>query len=162
MKQLAFIHVAPLALLIGLLPLACKDTSPCDAGEKATGIGCFPEDKGGSAGKSSSTAGSDSGGAPATSDGGAPPASGAGVPDTGTGGSGVEPWGNPDATWGSHCEANKDCGPDAPICATAPLFYCTQVDCQEGEANFGVCPTGWDCFKYLDNPAICFNPDAGK
>lgn len=151
MKQLAFISVA----LLGLLPLACKDESPCDDNQKATGIGCFPIETAGSAGKASTTAGSNAGGAPASE---------GGAPDTGTGagGSGIEPWGNPDATWGSHCEANKDCGPEAPICATTPLFYCTQLDCQEGEANFGVCPTGWDCFKYLDNPAICFNPDAGK
>lgn len=152
MKQLAFISLS----LVALLPLGCKDTSPCDPGQKVTGIGCFPE-TGGTGGKPSSVAGSDAGGAPISSDGGAGEAL-AGADS----GAGIEPWGNPDATWGSYCEANKDCGPDAPICATAPLFYCTQIDCQEGEANFGVCPDGWDCFKYEDNPAICFNPNAGK
>jgi len=126
--------------LLGLVPLACKDTDPCDPGQEATGIGCFPiKSDGGSAGKSSAAveAGADAGGA----------------------GSGVEPWGNPDATWGSHCDTNKDCGPDAPICATAPFNYCSQIDCQDGEANAGVCPDTWTCFKFEPYPAICTDPN---
>ncbi|HVY27876.1 MAG TPA: hypothetical protein VHB79_15075 [Polyangiaceae bacterium] len=130
MKYLALFTLG----VLGLLPLACKDTDPCDPGQEIKGTGCFPimsSDTG-----STGDAGADAGGA-----------------------AGVEPWGNPDATWGSHCDRNKDCGPDAPICATAPFNYCSQIDCQDGEANAGVCPDTWTCFKFEPYPAICTDPN---
>lgn len=63
----------------------------------------------------------------------------------------------PEAMFGDTCKTNDDCGGLAPICATDPLFYCSQIDCEAGEANEGACPEGWRCFKYLDNPSACVN-----
>lgn len=141
MKYLALVTFG----LLGLLPLACKDTDPCDPGQEIKSTGCFPVKPSGSAGKGS------------VSNGGEPSAE-AGA-SAGGAGSGVEPWGNPDATWGSPCEHNAECGPDAPICATAPFNYCSQIDCQDGEANAGVCPDTWVCFKFEPYPAICTDPN---
>ena len=63
----------------------------------------------------------------------------------------------PEVPFGTPCQTNDDCGAPAPVCATDPLFYCSQIECQEGEANEGACPEGWRCFKYLDNPSACVN-----
>lgn len=120
---------------LSLVPFGCKDNDPCDPGQEFVAIGCFPV-AAGSAGKSSAEAGA----------GGAEDAGGA---------SGVEP-----PTFGTACATNADCGGDAPICATDPLFYCSQIDCQDGEANAGSCPADWVCFKYLDNPSACVNPSS--
>jgi len=142
------------SILLGLLGLSlvslgCKDDDPCDPGQEFIAIGCFPV-TGGSAGKS-----------------GTVPAAGAadelggatGEPNAG-GAAGVDPPGNPDAMFGTSCTTNADCGGDARVCLTDPLFYCSQIDCQEGEPNAGSCPTGWTCFKYLDNPSACVNPSS--
>jgi hypothetical protein len=59
--------------------------------------------------------------------------------------------------YGTVCQSNAQCGGPAPICATDPLNYCSQIDCEAGEANEGICPAGWRCFKYQDNPSICVN-----
>jgi hypothetical protein len=136
---------------LSLVPLGCKDDDPCDPGQEFVAIGCFPI-QGGGAGKSST--------GPAA--GGADDAGGAsGVEPSSPGGaSGVEPPGNPDATFGTTCATNADCGGDAPVCATDPLFYCSQIECQDGEANAGSCPADWICFKYLDNPSACVNPSS--
>ena len=138
-------YLALFTLGLGLLPLSCKDTDPCDPGQEIKSTGCFPIKTGGSAGKTSSADGGETSAEAGASAGGA--------------GSGVEPWGNPDATWGSPCERNAECGPDAPICATAPFNYCSQIDCQDGEANAGVCPDTWVCFKFEPYPAICTDPN---
>jgi hypothetical protein len=121
-------------------PLGCKDEEPCDPGWVAIDTGCWPEDVGGSGG-ASAVATPEAG---ASGDAAAPIAGGAG-----------EPTGNPDATFGTPCETNDDCGGPAPICATDPLFYCSQIECQEGEANEGACPADWTCFKYMENPSAC-------
>lgn len=143
MKYLALVTFG----LLALLPVGCKDTDPCDVGQEAKATGCFPIQAGGSnAGKSGAggEASAEAGAAAGGVDSGAPM---------------VEPWGNPDATWGSPCERNAECGPDAPICATAPFNYCSQIDCQDGEANAGVCPETWVCFKLEPYPAICTDPN---
>ncbi len=138
--------------LLGVLGLCaaaagCKDKDPCDPGFEFDAIGCFPVN-GGGAGKTSGPQA------------GAPDAGGAdGAPDAG-GASGIEPPGNPDAMFGTTCATNADCGGDAPVCATDPLFYCSQIECQDGEANAGSCPADWVCFKYLDNPSACVNPSS--
>jgi hypothetical protein len=137
----ALTGMAALALLAGL-PLACKDDSPCDPGQEATGVGCFPikMTEGG------------------TSNGGPTPEAGAGAvagADTSAGAPG-----NPDATFGTKCQSNADCGGDAPICATDPLWYCSQINCDDGEENAGACPADWVCFKYGDNPSACVNPSS--
>jgi hypothetical protein len=123
-----------------LLPLACRDESPCDDDQDSIGTGCFAKKvdepaEGGSNGVA-----------------GAP--SGAGAP----GG----PSGNPDATFGTPCTLDDDseCGGPAPVCATDPLFYCIQIDCLEGEANEGACPSDWTCYKQAGSPSACINLSA--
>ena len=141
---------AALFALLGALSLlgACKDDSPCDPGQEIKGTGCFPIAAGGSGGKS------------ALPQAGAPDAGGAGTDEPMAGASGIEPPGNPDAMFGTTCQTNADCGGPAPICATDPLFYCSQIECQDGEVNAGACPADWVCFKYLDNPSACVNPSS--
>ncbi|RYZ09478.1 MAG: hypothetical protein EOO73_04065 [Myxococcales bacterium] len=117
-------------LVLGLLP-GCRDDDPCDEGQESTGTGCFPRSSGGSGGLSAAPAGGASG------EGGAAPS------------------GNPDATFGTACESDADCGSEAPVCDDQQFHYCLQVECQEGEANEGACPTDWTCFKYQDNPSAC-------
>jgi hypothetical protein len=133
------------SLLTGTLLLAltgaCKDEEPCDPGQVSIGTVCFPAEAGGVAGTGAAQAG-------ATSD-----AAGAAAGGEAAAG---EP-GNPDASFGTPCETNTDCGGDAPVCATDPLFYCSELECGAGEANEGVCPEGWTCLKYLDNPSACVN-----
>jgi hypothetical protein len=132
--------LAVLALL-GLLaaPAGCKDSDPCDPGEQAIGTACFPVAMGGSAGGTSEP------------EAGAPSAGGAADGGAGPGA------GNPDATFGTPCHANAECGGDAPVCATDPLFYCTQLDCKDSEANAGACPDGWTCVLLPPNPSACVN-----
>ncbi len=135
--------IALLALLNVLVTPGCKDEDPCDAGQESVGTACYPVATGGSAGSASAPE------AGASNEGGA---ADGGTPD------GIEPPGNPDAVFGDTCETNADCGGDSPICATAPLFYCSQIDCAEGEANDGACPAGWTCFpKAADHPSACVN-----
>jgi len=50
-------------------------------------------------------------------------------------------------TFGKTCTAQSDCGGDAPVCAAPHAPYCTQIMCNPGEANAGVCPPGWTCFQ---------------
>jgi len=123
-----------------LLAVACKDEEPCDDGQDSIGTGCFakPSAAGGSGGSDST------------------PEPGAGASGE-AGASDIEPPGNADAMFGTACQTNADCGGPAPICATDPLFYCSQIECQEGEANEGTCPEGWSCFKYMENPSACVN-----
>jgi hypothetical protein len=138
--------LALLLLAFGALPLGCKDEDPCDPGQELVGTGCFPIASGGSAGSSSGTPG----GAPSE-------AGAAGEASPGGSGSGIEPPGNPDAMFGTTCASNADCGGPAPICATDPLYYCTQIDCLEGEENAGVCPANWVCIHIAPNPSACVN-----
>lgn len=130
--------------LLGVLvaPPACKDKEPCDEGQDSIGTGCFPQAAGGSSAGSSSKP-----------EAGAP--SDAGAADGG--GGNAAPVGNPDATFGTACESDAECGGDAPVCATDPLFYCTQLDCKDGEANAGACPEGWTCLLLPPNPSACVN-----
>jgi hypothetical protein len=127
-----------------LATLACKDGEPCDPGMESIGTACFVEQvepsEGGSSGMDEPLAGA--------------PSSEAGAPS--------QPGGNPDATFGTPCMLDDDseCGGPAPVCATDPLFYCIQIDCQEGEANEGACPEGWTCYKQEGSPSACINLNA--
>ncbi|MES1189411.1 MAG: hypothetical protein ABUL60_36680 [Myxococcales bacterium] len=135
---------ALLGLLTALVALsACKDEQPCDPGQEAIGTACYPVAAGGSA-----TAGSSSGSqaGEVSSEGGA-----------GDGSGGDAASGNPDATFGTPCQSDAECGGDAPVCATDPLFYCTQLDCKDGETNAGACPDGWSCVLLPPNPSACVN-----
>jgi len=134
--------LAPLCLCALLIPLSCKDNDPCDPGQELVGTGCFPIPAAGGAPGAGGLGDSTPGGAGASA-GGAP--------------SGIEPPGNPDATFGTKCQSNADCGGPAPICATDPLFYCTQIDCLAGEANADVCPDQWVCLHFPPQPSACVN-----
>jgi hypothetical protein len=128
-------------LAVPCLPLACRDGDPCDPGQDLIGTFCYDHASGGAA----------SGGA--TSDAGAAQAE-AGANE---GGAPQESGNNPNATFGTPCTDVSQCGGPAPICVPAPLNYCSQLDCHDGEANAGVCPAKWTCYKYLDNPWTCVN-----
>lgn len=129
-----------LLALLGLLvaPPGCKDSEPCDPGQESIGTACFLAATGGSAPQAGSS--NDAG----ASDGGAPSG-------------GESAMGNPDATFATPCESDADCGGDAPVCATDPLFYCTQLNCKDGEENAGACPDGWSCVLLPPNPSACVN-----
>lgn len=116
--------------LLTLALVACKDEEPCDEGQDSIGTGCFPRASGGSGGSDTPepSAGESSGGAPA---------------------------GNPEATFGTPCESNDDCGGDAPVCDNKMFHYCLQIDCQPGEKNAGTCPEGWSCISSEGNPSAC-------
>jgi len=145
MKRLTTLmrRAALLALLggSGLLG-ACKDDDPCDPGETERYGQCYP--------------------APAVAGSGGNPASGAagadvgGAADSAAGATSVE------TPFGTECHdapGSADCGGEAPVCADlSPLgqgVYCTQIDCSEGEANAGVCPTGFTCFAVPGYPSVC-------
>ena len=136
--------------LLGLLvaPPACKDKEPCDEGQESIGTGCFPQ---GGSNQGGSSAGSNS-----KPEAGSPAEAGAAGVNEGGGGN-PAPVGNPDATFGTPCTSDAECGGDAPVCATEQLFYCTQLNCQDGEENAGACPDGWTCFTLPPNPSACVN-----
>lgn len=123
---------AAMSAVLGLAllwPLGCKDESPCDDGQVSIGTACFAKEAPGAGGESSE-----------------PPA----------GAAGAAPSGNPDATFRTPCQKDEDCGGDAPVCATDPLFYCSQLECLEGEANAGACPSDWQCIKLDEQtPSAC-------
>ena len=132
--------------VLGLCGLAvgCKDDDPCDPGQIVKNTQCYPAP---AAGGDSSSGGADTGG---TDAGGAPDTAG-GAP-----GSALEtPFGTPCAD----TTASSDCGGDAPKCADlSPLgqsIMCTQSDCSAGEANAGVCPSGFKCFAVPGYPSVC-------
>lgn len=49
---------------------------------------------------------------------------------------------NPNATFGSPCVKQSDCGGIAPICGGPMLPLCTQIQCLDTT----LCPAGWQCF----------------
>jgi hypothetical protein len=125
-------------LFASALSLACKDDSPCDSGEVSIGTGCFAAPTGGSGGGSVAepVGGSTEGGEPSV------------------------PVGNPDATFGTPCATDADCGGDAPLCDNKVFNYCLQTDCAEGEPNEGVCPAGWVCVPKGEDPQTGPHPSA--
>jgi hypothetical protein len=133
MKLVHFGPRAGAALLVALsaLPFGCKDEDPCDPGQELRGTGCFPIATGGSAGSSSQPAA----GAPA--------------------GGATDPGGNPDATFGTPCTSDADCGGDAPVCDNMVFNYCLQINCKDGEENAGACPADWQCVLSPPHPSAC-------
>jgi len=127
-------------VMAALAILGCKDDSPCDEGQEERGAAaCYPLPTGGGAGQA----------------GGAGPAGTTGNVDAGDGGAAA-----PAAAYiGQPCadtETHSDCGEGAPICADLPAgTMCTQVLCQAGEANEGVCPSDWMCLSSAGNPSAC-------
>lgn len=132
---------------VGLLwpGLACKDDEPCDPGQEERSAGaCFPMAMG-----ASGAAGSP----------GAAGTQGSGDdPDAGAGAGGAPP--AVDAEVGQPCAdttGSSDCGGRAPICAPFPAgSTCTQILCQDGEPNAGVCPADAPCVTFGSNPSVCF------
>ena len=59
------------------------------------------------------------------------------------------------SSFGKTCGAMTDCGGDAPICGAPQLPYCTQINCQPGEANAGSCPADYTCFTAPGYPSAC-------
>jgi hypothetical protein len=118
----------------------CKDDSPCDEGFVERGpAACYPLPVGaaGEAG-SSGQAGTTGDDFDAGDGGGAAPA--------------AFYIGQPCADTVSH----SDCGGGAPICADLPAgTMCTQILCQAGEPNQGVCPSDWMCLSSAGNPSAC-------
>ena len=57
--------------------------------------------------------------------------------------------------FGTPCKAMADCPSDAPICAAPKLPYCTQINCEPGEANAGICPAGFTCVHLPGLPSGC-------
>jgi hypothetical protein len=59
------------------------------------------------------------------------------------------------SSFGKTCAAMTDCGGDAPICGAPQLPYCTQINCQPGEANAGACPADFTCITPPGYPSVC-------
>jgi hypothetical protein len=128
--------------LSGLL-LGCKDDDPCDPGQVEKFSQCYPAAAG---------AGGSSGGA----------APDAGDMGDGGGAAGAAPSAGLNSDFGTACldtTAFSDCGGTAPICADlTPLGQskmCTQLYCNAGEANAGVCPSTFTCFAAPGYPSLC-------
>lgn len=59
-------------------------------------------------------------------------------------------------TFGKTCSTQEDCaGGNATICGAPQLPMCTQINCQAGEENQGICPSGWTCLTVPPNPSVC-------
>ncbi len=121
------------ALCVSCVSVTSCDPSPaCDPGQYANTGGCFPikpadagaHDAGGDGGGSGDDAGSVST-----------------CPADYTG-------------FGKSCSANSDCPCQAPTCATAPLNYCSKLECQNDPK---ACPSGWTC---TDISAFSTDPKA--
>lgn len=59
------------------------------------------------------------------------------------------------SSFGKACAAATDCGGDAPMCGAPQLPYCTQIDCEAGEAHAGACPSGFTCVHVPGYPSAC-------
>ncbi len=112
--------------------VGCWDDDPCDQGQTFKNGVCLQAPS--ATGGSTSTGGQTSvGGAGGDSDGEAQP-----------------------DTWAKQCTQPTDCTGNSPICAPAPLGYCTNINCSPGESNEGICPDGWTCFPAGGgNPSAC-------
>ena len=135
--------LASLAWVAASLALAaCKDDSPCDEGQVARLNSCYPAPAAGAAGQAGSSGEAGAPGDEADTDAGD---SGAAAPTQFVIG---QPCTDPDTS--------SDCGGGAPVCAPLPAGpACTQILCQEGEPNAGVCPSDWPCLVFGTNPSAC-------
>lgn len=125
---------------------ACMVDNPCGAGLYETpGYRCAPLPA-----APASDAGPGEGGAAVAPD--APDADGGGGDAEAS--APVEP-ASATSSFGKTCGAMTDCGGDAPICPAPQFPYCTQIHCEAGEANAGVCPTGFTCVRLPGYPSGC-------
>jgi len=152
MRQQKF-ALAPALVLglfgLGALTAGCKDDDPCDPDQTERHGQCYATTAGaGGTSISAAEAGAaNAGGANAAGAGDAT----AGAPSAG-----------PDTPVGTPCQdtsASSDCGGAAPVCADlTPLgqgIMCTQLDCADGEAHAGACPSGFTCFAVPGYPSVC-------
>jgi hypothetical protein len=135
-----------LVLLGAALIAACADKDGCGEGFEERNSYCYPVEEsasGGAAGEGTA-GGSTEGGAGGATSGGA-------GGETGSGG------GEADVPFGAACESDEDCGGDTAVCVNEPVVLgCTNTDCDEGEANEGICPSDWTCFPASNgNPSAC-------
>jgi hypothetical protein len=103
--------------------VACDPSDPCDSGYRADHGYCVLADAGFDWFPDAQVL---------DADGGEPPAS------------------NPDATFGSPCVLQSDCGGMAPVCGGPMLPICTDINCLDTGTN--TCPSGWECIdvtKYM-------------
>jgi hypothetical protein len=100
---------------------ACQPGTLCDPGQHAVRGGCYPDS------------------VPAA-DSGKPGADDAGddLVDAANSCSGDRYQG-----FKTSCTQSSECGCHAPACATAPLNYCTKLNCDPGDPSD--CPPGWTC-----------------
>jgi hypothetical protein len=117
-------------LTMGPTIVSCWSSDPCEPGQTVHFDACYPAQ---------------------------PPVGAAGAPSTpadgGVGDAGAVP---PPSSFGEKCSAAADCKAGSPICGAPQLPYCTQINCQDGEANAGACPAqGWQCLKVGANPSVC-------
>ncbi|HKU41234.1 MAG TPA: hypothetical protein VJR89_23890 [Polyangiales bacterium] len=112
-----------------LLLWSCQPSVRCDPGQVEMGGGCYPKppkngDKDTDAGEAMDAGGPDA--------------------DGGDAGKGVDECaGDPYDGFGEKCTASSQCSCHAPDCATAPLGYCTLLNCDVNDST--VCPKGWTC-----------------
>jgi hypothetical protein len=67
---------------------------------------------------------------------------------------GGESPGNPNATFGTPCDSQDDCGGIAPVCGGPELPICTNINCLDDRE---LCPSDWQCLdikKYGQLPGI--------
>lgn len=138
MKLQKFAAVAALMLGLASLATGCIDDDPCDPDQTVKVGQCYPP----AASGGSNSSGMNMAGAPEAM---------AGAPVA-----------TSESTFGSPCEDktdSSDCTGDAPVCADlSPLgqdIMCTQLHCAEGEANAGICPSGFKCFAVSGYPSVC-------
>lgn len=94
---------------------ACQPDTLCDPGQRPMHGGCYDLPK---------------------------PAADSGA-DTGPAGDAGTCSGDPYEGFKAKCESNAECGCHAPACATAPLGYCTRLNCDPKAPED--CPPGWTC-----------------
>lgn len=56
---------------------------------------------------------------------------------------------NPDATYGTPCKLQSDCGGVAPVCGGPMLPLCTTINCESAG-----CPSGWSCIDVTKYPGV--------
>jgi hypothetical protein len=127
-----------LAILIPALLPACWDNNPCDPGQVVVYTQCaWPPET--NAQDTSDTA-SDPWGVACT-----PTEAETSVDANETASQSDSNDASDAASDGASSADSGPCYGNAPICAPSPLNYCTNIDCSQGEANYGICPAGWTC-----------------
>ena len=138
-------------LLLATTALACKEDSPCPAGQQIEKGYCTKQDVPADSAIAAADASS------ATSEG----ALDAAVPVDGDPGLTSEAGGGA-AIFGKDCTGQAECGGDVSYCALqpgVPVGYCTAPGC---DTKPQICPVGWSCFNVgvfkPGEPYVCLRP----